>query len=300
VASSSIERFTVRYYEAKFYDDGKPKRFSDFLQKIISGDIALPVRSLAGDTSAFQVRGLHTVDNGQEYRGYFVRFRSQRPVIGTRESLDEKHLELKEGEEILERNYFTIFAGERYDVIAFQVSFEGGSINALVRYLSAIAGDTAMVSFNDILTEESLEALMKGGVIKHVEFRVAKPRAKRWQPDPEDTWTQNAIDFMNQTGGTTFQAKIATQAHNKGLLSDVGKAVKALLASSQTRKLKVKMSSTTEPIDLFADRIKDRIEVALINGQIDSTEMYKAIWASKMKIEPALAAYLDSKHETLD
>jgi len=60
------------------------------------------------------------------------------------------------------------------------------------------------------------------------------------------------------------------------------------------------MSSTTEPIDLFADRIKDRIEVALINGQIDSTEMYKAIWASKMKIEPALAAYLDSKHETLD
>tara|TARA_R110000868_G_scaffold274395_1_gene533815 strand:- start:414 stop:1319 length:906 start_codon:yes stop_codon:yes gene_type:complete len=294
------KKYLIRYYQAQLYKSGKPVRLSQLMNKIISGDTALPVRALIDQSSDFQVRGLHATDGGRTYCGCFVRFRNEIPVTGTRTSLEEKPVVLDDGHEILEKNYFVLFAGDNYDVLVYQPTMEGGTVGGLARYFSAIAGDTMMVSFNEILTEESLESLMKGGNVKYIDFKVAKPKAKRWKPDPEDTWTQHAIDFMNETGATSFQARVQTQSPTKGLLSDVLGPVSRLLESCQTKKLKVKLSSVVDPIDLFAERIKDKIDVVVTDGRPEASDVYKAIWASKIKMESRLVAYLGANDETLD
>lgn len=298
--SAYIKKYLIRYYEAQLYKDGKRVRMSQFMDAILSGSIDTSVRSLIDQSSDFQVRGLHSTDNGRTYCGCFVRFKNEIPVTGTRTSLEEKPVVLDEGHEILEKNYFVLFAGNNYDVLVYQPTMEGGTVSGLARYFSAIAGDNMMVSFNEILTEESLESLMKGGSVKYIDFKVAKPRAKRWKPDPEDTWTQQAIEFMNETGATSFQARVQTQSPKKGLLADVLGPVKRLLESDQTKRLKVKLSSVVDPIDLFAERIKDKIEVVAKDGRPEAADVYKAIWASKIKMEPRLVAYLGANNETLD
>ncbi|HEP9334803.1 TPA: hypothetical protein VDV62_005922, partial [Pseudomonas aeruginosa] len=172
-----------------------------------------------------------------------------------------------------------------------QQSLEGGSISALARYLSAVAGHDRIVAFNDILTEESLDDLLNGKLIKQVEFRVAKPRSAKYIPDPEDAWTQQAMEFMANTGATSFQAKIGIRAQSRGIFSNVKNPIKKLLNSPQTRKLKIKLSDIADPVDLFADRVKARITVKSINGQPKADEIYKAIWAEKIKLESSLDAY---------
>ena len=290
--TEQFRKYIVRFYEPRLYEHGKEIAFSKLLIAAMKSDKPLAVRELIENKSEYQVRGLHPTDNDREIRGCFVRFRPDIPVTGSRSSLDEKPLLLDDGHTILEKNYFTLFIGDNYEVLAFQQSQEGGSISGLARYFSAIAGDDRMVSFNDILTEESLESLLKGAIIKSVDFRVAKPKGSKYVPDPDDTWTQKAMDFMAETGTTTFQAKLAIRAPSQGIFSSAVGSIQRLLSSPQTRKLKIKLSDHAEPIDLFADRIKDRIDVKLKNGQPVPEDVYKGIWASKIKLESSLASYL--------
>lgn len=293
-------KFLIRFYEARLFKQGKDIRFSKLLNTIIDKNITLPIRALIENKSDYQVRNLTRHDNGKEIRGFFVRFRPDVPLSGARNSLVEKPVELAEGHEILEKNHFTLFIGDNHEVLAFQQSLEGGSISGLARYFSAIAGEEMMVSFNDILTTESLDQLLNGTLIKHVDFRIAKPRGLKYAPDPEDIWTQKGFEFMNETGATSFQAKIAIRAPARGLFTSIKNPLKQLLGSPQTRKLKIKLSDTAEPIDLFADRIKERIDVKLINGRPVSDAVFTSIWMAKVKNEGRFVEYFGTKNAALD
>ncbi|ENU4132117.1 DUF6731 family protein [Pseudomonas aeruginosa] len=300
IPATSTTKYLIRFYEAKLYQNGKAIRLSKLFGALINRGGQLAIRALIENKSDYQVRGLTSHDGGKEYRGFFVRFRSDVPLTGSRKSLDEKPVELADGHEILEKNHFSLFVGANYEVLVFQQSLEGGSISGLARYLSAIAGDTFVVQFNDILTTESLDQLLSGNTIKHVDFRIARPRNKKYAPDPDDTWTQKGLDFMNETGATSFQAKLSIKSPTRGLFADIKNPIQKLLSSSQTRKLKVKLSDLADPIDLFADRIKDKIDVTLYKGLPKSEEVYKSMWASKMRLEKRLVEYFGKRDEALD
>ncbi|SMF49889.1 hypothetical protein SAMN02745962_04237 [Pseudomonas sp. LAIL14HWK12:I11] len=290
-AIETTSRFLIRFYEAKLFQGSKEIKFSKLLEAIIKKGAPLSARHLVENNSDYQVRGLSAHDNNREIRGCFVRFRPDIPVSGSKASLDEKEIILEDGHNIIEKIYFSLFIHPNYEVLAFQQSLEGGSISALARYLSAVAGHDRIVAFNDILTEESLDDLLNGKLIKQVEFRVAKPRSTKYTPDPDDAWTQQAMEFMANTGATSFQAKIGIRAQSRGIFSNVKNPIKKLLDSPQTRKLKIKLSDIADPVDLFADRVKARITVKSINGQPKADEIYKAIWAEKIKLESSLDAY---------
>ena len=293
-------KYLIRFYEATLYENGKDIKFSKLLKALIKLDKPLPIRALIENKSDYQVRNLTLHDNDREIRGYFVRFRQDIPLSGARTSLIEKPIALDDGHDILEKNYFTLFIGDTYEVIAFHQTLEGGSISGLARYFSAIAGDNRFAFFNDILTSESLEQLLSGTLIKHVDFRIAKPRSARYAPDPEDTWTQHGMNFMKETGATSFQAKLSIKSPTRGMLSSIKNPLKQLLASPQTRKLKVKLSDHADPIDLFADRIKARIDIDLKKGQPNPDQVYNSIWAAKIKLEPSFVAYFGKKYEALE
>lgn len=299
VTTMTTVRYLIRFYESKLYKSGKDIRLSTLLAELIKKNYQFPIRSLIENKSDYQIRNLTSLNDGREFRGYFVRFRPDVPLSGSRVSMIEKPVQLEDGHEILERNFFTLFVGDDYEVFAYHQSLEGGSISALARYLSAIAGDQLVVGFNDILTISSLEELLKGSTIKHVEFRIAKPRSKQYAPDPDDFWTNEGMRYMNETGASTFAAKLATRSPAKGLFN-IKDSLKHLLASSQTRKLKVKLADVAEPIDLFADRIKERIDVDLINGVPDPEQVYSRIWTAKAKHDASFLAYFGKRDEALE
>ncbi len=89
----------------------------------------------AGDT-AYQIRGVTFGADTKSITGYLVRFRLDKPAVGSKSSLEEEYLELGEGKELIEKNHFVLFKEkEGVEIIGYQCSREGGVISVLSKYL---------------------------------------------------------------------------------------------------------------------------------------------------------------------
>lgn len=291
--------YKVGFFQARFGADGKGGSVIDLLLK--SANEKGMSKAIACGDHLLQIRGIAPKDNGNQLRGYLVRFREDTPLVTRQDSPEEVPLALNPGDELVERNHFIIYReGPDLEVIAYQNVWEGTPAGGAARYLTLLNDKQETVSFDDILTKDAYEALATGGLLKSVEFRVAKPRRKSYVPDPEDTWTQEGIEFMKGTGATTFQVKIATRQHDKGLMIDVKKRIKLLLNSVLTRKLVVKLSDIEEPVDLFAQRISDRITVELVQGQAESGKVFAALAQSKQNTQNRLNEVYGQGDEVLE
>lgn len=279
--------YTIRFFAVNFGGDGKAGSVHDLLGKHADQKTLLSAEAMG--TSAFQVRQLKREGSGQ-ISGSFVRFRDESPLVGTRTSEDER-VALDDHEETLEKNHFVVFKDANdVEIVGFQMSLEGGHPTSLAAYLTRIAGEQSTISLADIPTADAMEQLMNG-VVKGVAFRIAKPKKKSYQPNPEDTWTNRSIQFMESTGASTFAGSVSIRSPKKGLLNDVKQQLRFLLESPQTRSLKVKLSEVNEPIDLFMERVHEKINVTLIKGRPESTAVISGILVAKQKVQPHLDHY---------
>lgn len=289
--------YTIRYYRARFGADGKQGSLSALLQKISTDKDKIGAIREAG-SMVHQIR-VHQVISPTHVNAFFVRFRDELPLVGQRTSSQEHPPKLEPNDEVLEKNHFSLFVEENgVEVVAYQVSMEGSDIRDLGRYFTQIAGGLHVITFDEVVTADSL-LLLQNGLVKSVEFEIARPRSKYFAPDPNDTWTRDSINFMNSTGATRYKAKIVTKSQTKGLIGDVKNHVIALLKSNQTKMLKVKLSDVDHPIDLFADRVFDRITVEISEGLPNSDQVFGEILAAK-KVCTGLDAYLAKDNEALD
>ena len=248
-----------------------------------------------------QVRGIEPLPGNAGVKGYVARFRDETPLTGSPDTPVETPMKLEEGNGLIERNHFVLYR-ERGDLelIAYQAALEGTHVSGLARYLTLLFGAHDAVHFNEILNSEAYTALATGGLIKAIDFRVAKPRSKRFAPDPEDTWTQEGIQFMNSTGATSYEVTISTKQKDRGLLANVRQSVESLLHSPLTKKLKVKMSEIEEPINLLADRIMEKITVIPVEGNITSAAVLDGIRAAKARVQPQLDVIFGRGDEILE
>lgn len=246
-----------------------------------------------------QIR-LHQVSaDRREYNGYFVRFREELPLVSKRSSHIEEPPKLGPDDELIEKNHFSLFVEDNgCEVLAYQVSMEGSDAAALARYLTFIGGGTHTVSLDDVLTSSALE-MLKHGIVKSFEFEIAKPRSKSYAPDPNDTWTNEGIKHMANSEATRFRAKISTTSATKGLGGNIKNEIAHLLNSKQTKKLRVKLSDVDHPLDLFAERVFDKIAVLLNKGRPDSRQMFSEMGATKRACK-GLLPYQAKGNEALD
>lgn len=290
--------YTIRYYIPRVGADGQSGSVSSILDQIAAMHEGIGAVREAG-SMVHQVR-IHSIESSKkEYRASFVRFRDELPLVGKRSSSAETPPKLDADDEIIEKNHFTLFVEESgLEVIAYQVSMEGSDVAALARYFTFAGGGDETVSFDEVLTGDALEQ-MQNGIIKSVEFEIAKPRRKSFAPDPNDTWTPEAMKFMSNTGATRFKARILTTSKQTGLLSTIKAQIGLLLQSDQTKKLRVRLSDVDHPIDLFADRVFDKITVALEQGRPDPKQVFSEILAAKNANE-GLEPYLAKGNEALE
>lgn len=290
--------YTIRYYIPRVGADGKKGTIATILDKVAEMPEGIGQVREAG-SMVHQVR-IHDINAGKnEYRAAFVRFRDELPLVGKRSSSAETPPKLDADDEIIEKNHFSLFVDESgVEVIAYQVSMEGSDVAALARYFTFAGGGAHAVSFDEVLTGDAFEQ-MQSGTLKAVEFEIAKPRKKTYAPDANDTWTSEAMKFMSNTGATRFTAKILTTSKQKGLLASIKTQIGLLLQSSQTKKLKVRLTDVDHPIDLFADRVFDKVTIELEQGRPNSTQMFTEIAAVK-KANTGLEPYLAKGDEALD
>ncbi|RNT31179.1 hypothetical protein B9475_002355 [Proteus mirabilis] len=275
-----MKKYTVRFYTPRYGADGAAGSiFSDLLtycKKEDGSEIIAPIMP-AGDT-AYQIRGLINSLDGVSISGYLVRFRLDKPAVGSKSSLDEEYLELDGDKEFIEKNHFVLFKEKSSELMCFQCCREGAVISVLGRYLTFLNNESETISFDDILTRESLDIIFNKGLIKSVEFSIMRPLGKKYKPNPNDTWTQESFEILNGVGGNKFTAKIAITAKELGLLDKTKNKIKNLIKSEYTKKLKVKVSGEAEPIDLLAERISGKINVPVQPGGIIKAEdIYHAI-----------------------
>ncbi|MBK5072219.1 hypothetical protein I2492_04210 [Budviciaceae bacterium CWB-B4] len=282
--------FTVRFYKVRFGADGKQGNLGEVLVKEVKARKQLPIMK-AGD-SAYQVRGLNFADD-QSISGYLVRFRNDKPSVGSQTNLTEEVLELEDGKEFIEKNHFILFQeNEESELLTHQSCMEGAHVRTLFKYFTFLINEKETISYDEILTKESLDVIFNKGMIKSVEFSIAKPKKAAYQPDPEDGWTQEAFEMMEETGATVITSKVAIRAKNKGLKGKIIGSIKKLIGSDQTTKLKVKMSDESEPIDLLTERVYGKIEVQLTaESTIDSIKVYDEIRGLKDKKQKYLDIY---------
>ena len=290
--------YRIGFYQVSF---GAEARMGDLCTRLLgarNSDLMTKALEL-GDTH-LQLRGLTPLPDGRGVKGYIARFRDETPLTGSPADPLEKPIKLDDGDGLIERNHFIVYR-ERDDleVIAYQTALEGTHITGLARYLTLLLSIEDSVCFYEILNSEAYQALADGGLVKAVDFRVAKPRNKRFAPDPDDTWTQEGLQFMQSTGATSFEVKISTRKEG-GLLADVKKRIKLLLASPQTKKLKVKMSEVDEPIDLLAERLSQKITVIPVQGTITSEAVHEGIKAAKAQVQAQLDVFFGQGNEALE
>lgn len=284
--------FKVRFFTASCITEKNNKKLIELLRKVDATPGLPPARLM------YQLRGLEIDEVKKEARGYFARFSDDAMVVSSATTPQEEIVELEDGKSYIAKNAFILYFDDpKHEVIQYQTRLDGGHISAFAKYLTEINGNEFAVSFDDVLTPDAMQQL-KDGVIKAVEFRIAKPTAKRYAPDPEDTWTNDAMQFMSAAGATTFAGKISTRKAGVGLA--VKEAVGRLFKSPQTRSLKVKLSDHDEPIDLFAERIAGKIEISEGKDGTPPVGVYSAMRKEKVRLQDQLDAYFGLGNEALE
>lgn len=278
--------FTVRFYSLESTKQDEKLSLDELFNEYENNGIYdFPLINIDGVN--YHIRGV-TKNEDESISGYIVKYKENVHDSSSISSLEEKVINLGSDNAFIEKNHFIIFVEQNnYKLIAYQHSRDGTAISTLISYFNQISDIN--VCYQDILTKDSLDEIFNKGMIKSVEFKIHKPISKDYQPDPNSNWTINAFNEMTQSGATSFSGKISINSKTKGLKSRVKNELKQLFKLESTKLLKVKLSNHSKPIDLFAERIYDKITVLLYSSEIDgtstinSTEVYKKIRLAKEK-----------------
>lgn len=288
-----MKSYSVRFYAGQAGADGNAKKvseiFGDLIQKQAQGE-QLPQMIEGG--KIYELRDFLGFNNGASFRGVLAVLRDDAPHIRAADGA-ERAIELEQDEHIIEKNHFLFFRAN--ELLIWQVNGHASHISRFERYLTACAPET--ITFNDVINKSSLERLEQG-TVKRLRVRVAKPKNAA-AIDPNN-WESGAFELMNGIDGTMLQVEISTRRKNQGLSANVKSAIHRFLDRAETRALEVKLDGEKDLIDLFADCMRERIEVEMNGLYPLADSIYAALQGAKDKQSEALNAYFGAGNAVLE
>ncbi|NYT64688.1 hypothetical protein H0A58_01740 [Alcaligenaceae bacterium] len=180
---------------------------------------------------------------------------------------DERKIETQPGDQFLQKNYFIYSKASR--LLVWQFNLAANHVNNFGIMLTTLSGNIHTVVCN-VLLDDAFGFDPTTAEIQYVDFRVREPRtnAEREQVRQlnPNSWGVDPFETMTRSNSSTFSLVLQTRKASAPKLANwVGDMVEKLWGSGQTRRLRVKVSDATEPLDLLAKRIKRRITVEM-NG----------------------------------
>jgi hypothetical protein len=279
-----MKSFGVRFYTASILDPNVPHPVSDVLAAIEAAvSSGNPMPHLPDGTVAYELRDFVSFNNGAAFRGVLAVLRDDAPNIREANGA-ERPIVLAPDERIIEKNHFLYFKDQ--ELLVWQVNGHGSHVSRFERYLSTVAGHG--VSLSDIIQPAALERL-NAGTVKRFKVRIASPRNAE-AVDPNN-WESDAFNLMRGVNGTNITLEISTRKHGKGLANEIKQVAHRLLDRADTRALEVKLDGQTEPIDLFADCLTEKIEVKMVGAYPDTQDMFAGLAAAKDRRRGDLDGY---------
>jgi hypothetical protein len=110
------------------------------------------------------------------------------------------------------------------------------------------------------------------GTVKYYEVKVALPN-KKLSKTP--SYSQPVFDIMKGVGGSTIKYKVS--AGRDSLTGNVKQLISELLGDDTTVSLKAKLDGDDEPVDLFVDRISERMSVNLNGHYPDPKDIFNML-----------------------
>lgn len=252
----------------------------DICERKSQGEV---IRGYKADGLEYELRELETFNSGESFKGVLAVLRDEAPHIRDG-SGNERPIELEQDERLIEKNYFLHFKNR--ELLVWQVNGKGSHVNRLEAYLTHLSGFP--VVFADIINSATLEKLDQGP-IRRIKFKIARQRnAEAIDPN---CWESRAFELMGGVDATTLSIEVATRRKKKGLSDSVKEAVHRLMDRTETRGIEVRLLGDEEPIDIFADRIKDRIQVSMHGLYPVASEMFAELSSAKDRQAEALDAY---------
>lgn len=200
---------------------------------------------------------------------------SIREVRGT-----ERQVTANPGEHFLEKNYFIYYKASR--VIAWQFNLAANHINNLAALLTALSGQTHAISCHALIDDAF--AFGPNVEIQLVDFRVRMPKTVIQQQDVSrlnpERWGLNPFKTMADTNAKSLAIVLST-GREKSNLGGIEGMVRGLLDSSQTRRLRVKMSDAEEPIDLLARRVRRKFYVQMDGRYANAKSAWQGLQDAK-------------------
>lgn len=210
----------------------------------------LPALNVAGEM--FQMRDLQRV--GRVWTGAFVKLRDDTPHVVTAGG-EEQELDLQEGDRIIEKCYFLY--REKSNVFVWQTNRASGGLTRAQDYLSHLFHEVVALPY--VMNDEELEQKLSGQLYE-IEFGYDRPLNLDNQAP---RWNKNAFDMMSRVDAA--YAKFTLRAPRRGGLLDGAKnMVRELVDSNGIKKVRIKMTDDSDPIELFMAPLKDTIRVEVM------------------------------------
>lgn len=287
----SGKKYGVRFYSGNFEKD--QQTVSQILQKIanhIKEQKVSPQIQESGIT--YEIRDFQELNDGNVYQGIFATLRDDAPNIREANGA-ERSIDLRDNEHLIEKNHFLFF--KKNELLVWQVNGRGSHVRRFEIYLSRYSNST--ITLNDIINVDALDRINKG-TVRNLKIRIARPRNA--QLIAANDWSDAAFSMMSDLEGGTMSIEVSTRRKGIGLSQKVKALIKSFLDRGETRKLQVILLGEKEPIDLFADCIKENVEVQMTGMYPDSKSMFYELSNAKDRQKAALQAFFGENSHVLE
>lgn len=241
----------IRKYQVRFSRPvvGKKARpLSGVLSKLHSeqGTHFHPL-DLSGER--YQVRDLQKV--GRVWKGTFGKLRDDAPHLVTSANV-EKELDLDDGDRLLEKCHFLY--RELGNLLVWQLNRASGGMSRFEEYMSRLQEEPVLVP--PIANTAKIEEVL-GRNIYEISYSFDRPPSL---DKTSPTWSQQQFNTMKQIDAGF--AKFDFRADRGGQLSaEVKKMIRQALGMTGVEKIRVRLTDESDPVELFAAPLKDKIEV---------------------------------------
>ncbi|WP_299231669.1 DUF6731 family protein [uncultured Halomonas sp.] len=280
-----------RNYIIDFFSSFTPNdiefNFHDFLENYLTEGCCPPEYKQSFD---LEVRHLRRHEDGV-ISGVFAKIRKDHLPHAGRTGQQERELDLEDDEGLVEKNHFLAY--RENSLLVMQANRHAGTAIALGHYLSRFAGHS--VAFDPVLQPDAMQRLMRGDLHPvSVQAGFARPT----NPDlyPEDDWSEALMDLLSGAGGSyvklSINSDLRSDDDDTNRLKDAMRhAWRSIKGMPKVRSLKMDMANDdgiVYPIDLIADRLKDKVTVDVRGRYPIESDMFTSMAAAKEGLNDSL------------
>lgn len=227
---------------------------------------------------------------GKEYKGCIRKYCNDPLPHAGKPGGRERELEIGKDELTIERCHFLYFPEQH--ILVWQENSRCGDVSKLSLVLSKKLD--SKVSFDPVLTsEEALRHILESHPVKAIEYAFARPEHADFYKG--SSFAQSSLQLLNDSG--SMLGSFILRANKRGTkgnfypLNIITSMIDNLKGSKQLTKLHITLEDISHPIDLFANRLKDKKEVEMNGKYPIEADVYFQLQAVKDQFQKELNYY---------